>query len=172
MISEHSAAYWKNRYNLQPHPEGGLFREIYRSKLDIHTPWKQDRSASTSIIYMLVNQEKSCFHRLKSDELWHLYDANTSLNIHCLDPNGTYSCLQLGLEENALPCQVIPAGFWFAAELEDKSGHFALVGCTMSPGFDYMDFIKADPNTLIRKFPEHAELIKWFTENNHKADNK
>ncbi len=163
MNSIQSAAYWKKRYALQPHPEGGLFREIYRSSLDVPTPWQQARSASTSIIYMLENNDTSHFHRLKADELWHLYDANTSLNIHCINQNGRYSCLRLGYDNDALPCRVVPAGTWFAAELEDKSTHFALAGCTLSPGFDFQDFFMADRHALISQFPEHAELIKSFS---------
>jgi uncharacterized protein len=159
MKSVQNSAYWKKRYDLVSHPEGGWYREIYRASLDIFKN-EHERSVSTAIIYLLENADFSAFHRIKSDEIWHLYDADTSVKIHCIRENGNYVCLELGYEQNALPCCVVPANVWFAVELVDKTDSFALCGCTVSPGFDFRDFEMAKPSELVQAYPMHEELIQ------------
>ncbi|MDA3911151.1 MAG: cupin domain-containing protein [Bacteroidales bacterium] len=166
MKSVHSASYWKTRYAMQPHPEGGFYKEIYRSKLDLNVPWAEKRAASTGIVYLLENQNISAFHRIKSDELWHFYDGNSSVLIHCIEPDGSYTKLKLGYDDDALPCQIVHAGTWFAAELSDKENAFVLSGCTVSPGFSFEDFEIADPSQLMKQYSQHKSVIERFTDFN------
>lgn len=162
MKSVHTAAYWKDTYQMQAHPEGGYFHEIYRSTLDVNVPWDDFRSAATGIVYLLENYEVSSFHRIKSDEIWHFYDGNSPLNIHCIFPDGKYALLKLGYGNEERPCQIVPAGVWFAAELANKENTFAMVGCTVSPGFSFDDFEIADADKLSEQFPMHEGLIRQF----------
>ncbi|MEA1872903.1 MAG: cupin domain-containing protein [Bacteroidota bacterium] len=147
---------------MEPHPEGGFYKEIYRSKLDLSVSWAEKRAASTGIVYLLENKNKSAFHRIKSDELWHYYDGNSNILIHCIAPDGSYTMLELGYDADALPCQIVPAGTWFAAELSEKEDTFVLSGCTVSPGFSFDDFEIADPVQLMKEFPLHVSVIKRF----------
>jgi len=156
------------KLNLTPHPEGGYFREIYRSSESIcneNLPSRYDskRSFSTSIYYLLAGEQVSRFHRLKSDEIWHFYKGAT-LVIHCLNEKTGYRQLKIGLDfqNNTFPQYVIKKGTWFAAEVEDKNS-YSLIGCTVAPGFEYEDFELASRSQLIEIFPQSEELIIRFT---------
>lgn len=160
------ARYYIQKLELQKHPEGGYFREIYRSgeMFSIDPPKKNlKRNASTSIYFMLEGKQKSKFHRLKSDELWHFYDGS-STKIYVIDEEGKLSEFVLGREtENGEMFQVvIKKNTWFAAEVIDSIS-FTLIGCTVSPGFDFSDFELADRTQLLDKFPDHKKLILKFT---------
>jgi predicted cupin superfamily sugar epimerase len=156
------------RFYLQPHPEGGYFKEIYRSG-EIILPesmprkLKKERSVSTSIYFLLEGKQVSKFHRLQSDEIWHFYDGS-GINIYIIDDKGNLSNVILGkdVEKGEVFQAVIPAGHWFAAEVT-KSNSFALVGCTVAPGFDFEDFELADRNEMLESFPLHEIIIKKFT---------
>ena len=157
--------YWIDYLKLEPHPEGGYYRETYKSTDVIkkeHLPprYTGDRHASDSIYYLLSENDFSCFHRIQSDELWHFYDGTTVL-IHVVDQQGEYSVLRLGkdIEKGEEPRRVVPHGCWFAAELEDKTT-FALTGCTVSPGFDFSEFEMAKRDALLKEWPQHEEVIK------------
>lgn len=165
-----SAKYWIEKLNLLSHPEGGFYKETYRAKENIlsdHLPkrFPGNRSFSTGIYYLLEKEKFSAFHKIKSDEMWHHYDG-CALIIHTIDQQGTYQTLKLGknLDQNEMPQAVVPYGVWFAAELEDKSS-YALVGCTVSPGFDFSDFEMADQSELLKGYPQHQEIIKKLTRN-------
>jgi len=145
------------------HPEGGYFRETYRStekieKNALPRRFTGSRSFATAIYYLLEGKDFSGFHRIKSDELWHHYDG-CSIVIHVLSPKGGYKRLTVG---KSSPQCIVKAGDWFAAELSDKKS-FALTGCTVSPGFDFEDFELGGRNDLIRKFPRHTKLIEKLT---------
>lgn len=152
------------RIELIPHPEGGYYREIYRSeeKIDInHLPERFNgaRSFSTSIYYMLVKEQISVFHKLKSDEIWHFY-YGSPLFIHLLDTKSGYNKLKLGnnLLDGEIPQFIIPKETFFAAEVVDKKS-FALIGCTVSPGFEFADFEFGIADQLLKQFPQQKELI-------------
>lgn len=152
------------RFELIPHPEGGYYREIYRSeeKIDInHLPerFNCERSFSTSIYYMLVKEQISVFHKLKSDEIWHFY-YGSPLFIHLLDAKSGYKKLKLGnnLPDGETPQFIIPKETFFAAEVVDKKS-FALIGCTVSPGFEFADFEFGIADQLLKQFPQQKELI-------------
>ncbi len=149
------------------HPEGGWFRETYRSTESVPAhalPQRFDgsRALSTAIFFLLEEEDISALHRIKSDELWHFY-AGSPLLIHAIFPDGRYRTQRLGSDYAAgdLYQVVVPAGCWFGAELAGE--HFALVGCTVSPGFDFADFEMADRQPLSARYPQHAELIKRLT---------
>jgi len=140
------------RFDLQPHPEGGFFRETYRSTATVNRAGSDEtRSASTAIYYLLCDGAHSAWHRIKSDELWHFH-AGEPLLVHVLDEAGKLVTHRLG---NALTHPgtafqaVVSAGLWFAAECEDPAG-FALVGCTVAPGFEFSECELAKTDALER----------------------
>jgi len=153
---------------LEKHPEGGYFREIYRSnevlqKSALDNRYSGDRNYSTSIYYLLPGNSISRFHRLKSDETWHFY-LGSSLILHCINEIKGYYSIKLGndLTDNEVPQFTIPFGDWFAAEVVKKKS-FSLTGCTVAPGFSFQDFELAEQIELSSKFPELKELIYRFT---------
>lgn len=156
------------KLSLQPHPEGGFFREIYRSideikKNGLPDRYKTDRNAGTSIYYMLEGEQFSSFHKLKSDETWHFY-IGSPIILHLISRKGEYSKIILGqkiLEDELFQFTIIN-GTWFAAEVKDKKS-YSLVGCAVYPGFDFADFEMGDKEKLIKQFPQHKELIDKFT---------
>lgn len=149
---------------LKPHPEGGFYKEVYRSEGMIEQPsLPQDfggsRPYATSIYYLLQKGDYSAFHRIKSDEIWHFY-AGGNLLFHLLSAHGTYQDVVLGnkIANGATFQFVMPAGVWFAAEPAPGT-EFTLAGCTVSPGFDFSDFELANGEALVKGFPEQKELI-------------
>lgn len=156
------------KLQLEPHPEGGFFKEVYRSGEIIQPEglperFRKGRVFSTSIYFLLVGRQVSNFHRIKSDEIWHYYDGS-GVNIFEIDSTGLLSQHKLGKdtgkgEEFQV---VINSNNWFAAELIDKKS-FCLVGCTVSPGFEFSDFELAARQDLIKTFPQHRDLIMRFT---------
>ena len=164
-----NAAYWVNRLRLQKHPEGGFFRETYRAEESMPANalpqrFKGARSFATAIYFLLQGREVSRFHRIQSDELWHFY-TGSALTVHVLNPAGHYTALRLGAD----PVQGhefqarIRSGCWFGATVNDPRS-YALVGCTVAPGFDFADFELADRHQLLSQYPQHIELIKRLTQ--------
>lgn len=154
------------RLCLEPHPEGGFFRETYRScELLTSLPprFPGPRSVATAIYYLLSSGDCSAFHRIRSDEMWHFYSGE-ALCIHVLHDRkdrrqlSDYERLVIG--EGLHFQTVVPAGAWFAAE---PLGEYALVGCTVAPGFDFADFEMADRDQLVAEFPENEDLIRRLT---------
>ncbi len=160
------AKYYIQKLELENHPEGGYYREIYRAAemFSIDPPKKSlKRNVSTSIYFLLDGSQVSKFHRIKSDELWHFYDGN-SIKIHVIDEKGNLEEIILGkkTEEGEVFQAVIKKNNWFAAEVINKKS-FALIGCTVSPGFDFSDFEFGEKEYLLEKFPEHKTLIQKLT---------
>ncbi|EKD26707.1 MAG: hypothetical protein ACD_79C01052G0002 [uncultured bacterium] len=145
---------------LKPHPEGGYFKETYRSGNMFNTSWGK-RNSSTAIYYMLIGNDFSCFHRIKSDELWHHY-YGCGIIIHEIKKDGKYEKHKLGIEKGFVPQIIIEAKAWFAAELNNKKS-FSLAGCTVSPGFDFRDFEISEKENLLSAYPEYKKIIKRFT---------
>jgi predicted cupin superfamily sugar epimerase len=152
-----------HRFDLKPHPEGGFFSETYRSAERVSRAGgsAETRSASTAIYYLLCDGAHSAWHRIKSDEVWQFY-AGEPLHVHVLDESGALVTHRLG---NALTHRgtvfqaVVPAGLWFAAECADPAT-FALVGCTVAPGFEFTEFELADVDALKAQYPQHAAHIE------------
>jgi predicted cupin superfamily sugar epimerase len=149
---------------LQAHPEGGYFAEHYRSPLRIELPdFVGSRSAATSIYFLLEAGQFSALHRIKSDEIWHFY-AGGSLEIIEIDLNGNLLSTRLGnnLQGGEHFSYTVKAGHWFGSRPAPGS-EFALVGCTVAPGFDFADFEMPDQAWFLKEFPEHASLIREMT---------
>jgi uncharacterized protein len=158
------AQYWIDHLELSPHPEGGYFRATYKADLTIPhgalpSTFGGDRAASTAIYFLLEQKDFSAFHRIAADEVWHFYAGN-SLVVYVIDPEGNLSKLHLG--PNAGFQAVVKAGCWFASRLEEPAG-FALVGCTVAPGFEFEDFEMAKRAELIHLYPSHRKLIEELT---------
>ncbi|MBC7826775.1 MAG: cupin domain-containing protein [Chitinophagaceae bacterium] len=149
---------------LEQHPEGGFFRQSYRSNewlpaTALPARFKGNRSFSTAIYYLLEQGDFSSFHKIKSDECWHFYSGGT-LYIHVIENAGIYYRIKLGnLPDNGELFQfVVPAGAWFAAEPAPETP-FALTGCTVAPGFDFEDFEMGDKTILLTLFPQHSIIV-------------
>ncbi|OQY12878.1 MAG: hypothetical protein B6I31_02320 [Desulfobacteraceae bacterium 4572_19] len=162
------AHFWIKNLKLQPHPEGGYFKENYRSheviaKIALPNRFSGDRVFSTGIYFLLNKNDYSAFHVINQDEMWHFYEGS-SVTIHIIDKDGTYSTLSLGRDiTNGESHQVIvKAGCFFAAENNNKE-LYSLSGCTVAPGFDFADFKMPGRNKLIKMFPQHIKIINMFT---------
>jgi len=157
------ALFYIQHLALKPHPEGGFYKETYRSNGFIPAPvlenFNGERNYSTAIYYLLQQGDFSAFHRINSDECWHYY-AGDSLLIHILFSDGNYKRVQLGsgIDKGELFQFVVPANAWFAAECATNS-RFVLSGCTVAPGFDFADFEMAEKESLLAAYPSHKEII-------------
>lgn len=154
---------------LQPHPEGGFYRETYRAgevipNAGLPGRFHGQRSHSTAIYYLLPAGERSKLHRIKSDEVWHFYEGDT-LTIVALSPEGQLIETALGRDfaRGEVPQHVVPAGYWFGA-LPAQGSAFTLAGCTVAPGFDFADFELADRPALLAAFPQHRAWIERLTD--------
>ena len=155
-------------YQLLPHPEGGWYREVYRSnelipRSGLPDRFSGDRVMGTGIYFLLTDKNFSAFHRIASDEGWHFY-AGTGLRIYDLSPEGTLTVHKLGanLSAGEVFQTWVPAGHWFGSRVEEPDG-WALVGCTVAPGFDFADFEMAKRAELVALFPDHAGIIGELT---------
>ena len=146
--------------NLTEHPEGGRFREVFRSAKMITTHDGATKSALTHIYFSLNSGEVSRFHKVTSDEVWNLYRG---AGIHLYTWDGTESApdrVTLSADNNCF-CHVIPAGMWQAAEPISET---VLVGCSVAPGFEFSDFTLISPDSeeaqrLASISPETAKFI-------------
>jgi predicted cupin superfamily sugar epimerase len=150
---------------LSPHPEGGYFREMYRSPMVIPAAalparFGGSRSASTAIYFLLRGSEHSAMHRLRADEVWHHYQGS-SVTLHEIHPDGKVIEARLGEPggDGAAPQHVVLAGCWFGATV-DNPQEYALVGCTVAPGFTPEDFELGNPTELVAQYPQHEQLIR------------
>ncbi len=158
---------------LEPHPEGGYYRETYRSKDSIPQEalaeyYTGSRACSTAIYYLLPTGSRSRFHRLKSDEFWHFYlgDPVTLVLLHPNRPaQESLETIVLGHDlVGGQEVQVlIPAGCWFGA-FPNEGSRYSLVGCTVSPGFDFGDFEIAEQAFLLEHFPHATYYIQLLTD--------
>lgn len=150
--------------NLQPHPEGGYYAETYRSPLEVTNSEGNSRAASTAIYFLLKDKDKSHFHRIKSDELW-FFHQGVPLEIISIQ-NGQLHSIILGndIAAGQQAQAMIPADTWFGSRLKDGEG-YALVSCTVAPGFDFSDFELAGREELIQEFPHLQEMITELTSN-------
>lgn len=147
---------WVNALNLEPHVEGGYFRQVYRSEDQVG-----DRKLYTSIYFLLTADNPSHFHRLTADEIWY-YHVGQALTIHMIRPGGVYEAVTLGTDvasgQQLQFC--VPKGIIFGSTVEEG---FALVSCMVAPGFEYEDFELFDQDNLLADYPQHGEIIKRLT---------
>jgi predicted cupin superfamily sugar epimerase len=126
------------RFGLQPHPEGGFFRETWR-----HADPAGGRGAGTAILFLLRAGEVSRWHRVDATEIWHAY-AGTAATLRIVSAAGARQEIRLGdhLLAGERPQAIVPAGAWQQTEAGDG---WALFGCTVSPAFDFAGFEMAPP---------------------------
>ncbi|MBX2976906.1 MAG: cupin domain-containing protein [Ignavibacteriaceae bacterium] len=162
------AEYYISKLELIQHPEGGYFKEVYRSDESLEENslpirYGSSRNFSTSIYFLLNGNQFSSFHKLKSDEIWHHYDG-CSITIYLIDASGKLELKVLGkdLEKEQSFQITIPKGSWFAAKPDDENS-FSLIGCTVAPGFEFNDFELGKREELISLFPLYRKLIVDFT---------
>lgn len=160
MINE---KYWIEKLELEKHPEGGYFKETYRSKGNVINRNGESRSASTGIYFLITSDVFSAFHKIESDEMWHFYDG-AALAVYIITASGELEILKIGNNiENGEKLQgVVPAGCWFASKVAIPNS-YSLVGCTVAPGFDFNDFKLAEREELTAKFPAHTTIINELT---------
>ena len=156
------------KFDLNQHPEGGYFKETYRSSGSItnenlSTDFTGDRNYSTGIYFLLTSDSFSAFHKINQDEMWHFY-LGTTLKLHMISPKGEYSYVLIGnkIIDNEVPQFVVPAQYWFAAEVLEKNS-YAFTGYTVAPGFDFKDFVLPERKELVDLFPQHEEIITRLT---------
>ncbi len=151
---------WVELLGLHAHPEGGYYRETYRAARTISDV---GRACSTAIYYLLPSEEVSTLHRLASDEIFHYY-RGAPLTVHVIDPAGDHRRLCIGPDPDRgeVLQGVVSAGSWFGATV-DAPDSFSLVGCTVSPGFDFEDFEQGRRDELMRRFPDLADLVRRLT---------
>jgi predicted cupin superfamily sugar epimerase len=152
-----------DKLKLTPHPEGGFYKETYRSDYTIVNAKKENRHVSTAIYYLLEDEDKSHFHRIQSDELW-FFHLGQPLEVILIEGGHlTTTILGNDIKKDEYPQVIIPANTWFAARVKNGKG-FSLVSCTVSPGFDFADFSLAKREDLVQQFPHLKDVIEKFTE--------
>ena len=156
------------KLDLLPHPEGGFYKETYRSDGIIPTSelskeFSGPRNYCTAIYFLLTEGNFSAFHKINQDEIWHFYEGDP-LRVHMITSEGSYSFQDIGLnlDVGQIPQFTVLAGLWFASEVAEN-GNYSLVGCTVSPGFDFDDFELPSRSKMIELFPEHEEIISRLT---------
>ncbi|MCH6266892.1 cupin domain-containing protein [Neobacillus citreus] len=149
---------------LEHHPEGGYYKRTFESSEQISDQeltvnYNEKRKLYTSIYFVLTSDEVSHFHRLKSDELWYFH-GGSSLTIHIIHENGEYEEIRLGLNFNngEVPQALVPKNAIFGSSVMEKET-CSLVGCMVSPGFDFQDFELFTQDELLQKYPQHREII-------------
>lgn len=145
------------RHSLQPHPEGGFYRETFRSDIQVETATGL-RSSATAILYLLSGEDVSRFHRIDAEEIWHFHNGG-ALAIHSLLPDGTARVDVLNSDN---PQIVVTAGVWFGASLIEPDS-YCFVGCTVSPGFEFSGFELAEREALLKNWPNAADVIVRLT---------
>ena len=152
------AATLVRKLKLQKHPEGGYFRQTYRSGTKVNVKgYGGPRDISTAIYYLLVSGEFSAFHRIRSDEIWHHYSGG-AVTLYAISDDGKLYKIKISRE---MPQTLIKAGTWFAAS--PGKSQYCLLGCTVSPGFDYRDWELGNRSDLAKMYPQHERLIERYT---------
>lgn len=146
---------WIRELNLEPHPEGGYYRQTDLSQATFPSRGK-DLPLYTNIHFLLTEDSPSHFHQLTSDELW-FYHAGNPLTVHSIHPDGTYEETHLGLGAGEKLQHTVKAGVIFGSTVEKG---FSLVSCTVVPGFDFSDFRLFTQEELLNSFPQHEDIIK------------
>lgn len=153
-------------FSLLSHPEGGYYKETYRSVEIIQSlsnEFPSQRNYSTAIYFLIEKNNFSALHRIKSDEVWHFYEGD-ALEVIELDLSGNLIKTQIGrdLLKGQMFQYTVKAGHWFGSRVLN-GGEFSFVGCTVSPGFDFRDFEMAQREELCKLFPQHLAVITEMT---------
>jgi predicted cupin superfamily sugar epimerase len=156
------------KYNLEKHPEGGYYSETYRSietisKENLDTRYTQSHSYGTCIYYLLTSETFSEMHQLETDEIFHFYlgDPIEMLQLYP-DGKGKYVVIGNDISQDMSPQVIVPRGVWQGSRLI-KGGEFALLGCTLAPGFEFVDYKSGKKADLIQKYPDFKDSITALT---------
>ena len=167
-MNTNKASEYVQHLQLLPHPEGGYYRETYRSPSHLSVNglfpgFEGQRNIATAIYFLIEQGNFSAFHKIKSDETWHFY-AGQALEVIEIDESGNLIHTLVGSQMHSGEQfqYTVKAGRWFASRVA-ATGHFSLVGCTVAPGFDFADFEMAKRDALIMEFPQHQAIILALT---------
>jgi uncharacterized protein len=160
--------YLVKQLGLVPHPEGGYYKETYRSsekikKDSLPKGFSGERTISTAIYFLIEKDDFSALHKIKSDETWHFY-VGDALEVIEIDEQGNLKTTWVGnmLEHGQFFQYTVKANTWFGSRVK-QGGSFSLVGCTVAPGFDFEDFEMGVRKDLITKFPSLSKVIEAMT---------
>ncbi len=163
-MEQRDAHYYISKLGLEAHPEGGYYKETFKSgeqttDKELSVSFDGVRKLYTSIYFLLTSNNISHFHRLKSDELWY-YHAGSPLTIHIIHENGEYEEIKLGLDfdNGEVPQALVLKNSIFGSSVLDNDT-FSLVGCMVSPGFEFQDFELFTQAELLSAYPEHKDVI-------------
>ncbi len=154
-------------FNMKPLPdEGGYYIETYRAAEKIKLlpdRCEEQRNFSTAILYLVTPQSFSKLHRVKSDEVFHFY-LGDAVEMLTITETGKTETIFLGIDylKGQKPQVIVPKNIWQAAKLA-AGGKFALLGCTVSPGFEFADYQPGDRQLLIKQFPDLKDKIQEYT---------
>ncbi|GGA76124.1 cupin domain-containing protein [Ornithinibacillus halotolerans] len=164
-MKQNNPQFYISRLGLAPHPEGGYFKRTFHSSENISDSeltvnFDEKRKLYTSIYFLLTSKDISHFHRLKSDELWYFH-AGSPLTIHTIDESGNYNEYKLGLklDNGEVPQVLVPKNTIFGSSVMEEDT-FSLVGCMVSPGFEFIDFELFTQSELLKDYPQHEDIIK------------
>ena len=150
---------------LTKHPEGGYYKETYRSLCKTVDNLQQSKSAVTAIYFLLCNEEYSAWHKIKNDEMWYYNTGDSPVDIYILMPNGTLQTLTIedvSKNPRGKAQALVPGNHWFSAKLKNQQA-FALMSCVVCPGFDYVDFelmSQKDLTALGKNYTQHKPLLE------------
>jgi len=160
--------YIVKKLEMLPHPEGGYYKETYRSAEKVSADalperFSGDRNFATAIYFLIEKNNFSALHKIKSDETWHFYYGD-ALEVIELDDLGNLKSTLVGnnLMNGEVFQYTVKANVCFGSRVR-AGGNFSLVGCTVSPGFDFADFEMAERNDLVTRFKEHKKEIEEMT---------
>lgn len=164
---QHNANFYIETLQLLPHPEGGYYKELYRSDESLAQNalperYVGNRNFCTSIYFLLKSHQFSAFHKILSDETWHFY-TGSSLTLMMIDEAGLYKEHIIGnqLQHHQTLQYTVKRNTWFAAKV-NESDSFTLLGCTVAPGFDFHDFQLASKSLMLQQFPQHIAVIEKY----------
>lgn len=149
---------WIEKLELMPHPEGGYYKETFKSNQTL----SDNNAIYTSIYFLLEKHNISHFHRIESDEVWY-YHAGQSLTVHMIHPDGQYEKVKVGpnVETGDMLQAIVPKGTIFASTVEGEND-YALVGCMCAPGFQFEKFELFTQAELIKLYPQHEDIIRKY----------
>jgi uncharacterized protein len=155
-----TAAFYIEQLGLSAHPEGGYFKEIYRSEMQsAFDGFDGKRNISTSIYFLLAGSDKSHLHKIKSDETWFFHTGNAVEVMVLYKGNLSIIILGSSIGEGEVFQYTVPAGAWFGARIKDGNG-FGLVSCAVAPGFDFADFELAAYKKISRDYPAYDSMLQ------------
>jgi len=153
--------YFIEKLHLEEHIEGGSFTNTYQADYNIQDRNGNTRPSATSIYFLLEAGDFSAFHRLQADEIWY-YHYGATFTIYAIDLEGKLHAFKLGsnLDAGEQLQVIVPRGWIFGSRVEKD---FGVVGCMVTPGFDYRDFELLKQADLLRDYPQHEQIIREMT---------